>query len=133
MTTEETVAVQDYEAQAREFLERGLEYLASGHLHQASEKGWGAAAHMAKAVALAQGWSYDTHADFSVVLNKATAATGDDRLRALRGIANDLHANYYRRKRFLDATMIGRDLESVAELVETLSPLTRPSKSAAQV
>ena len=64
-------AVNDYEAQAREFLAKGREYLAAGDLHQASEKGWGAAAHMAKAVAVAQGWQYDRHPDFSRVMNQA--------------------------------------------------------------
>ena len=131
MTAEELVAIADFEAQARDFLNRGRAYLAAGHLHQASEKGWGAAAHMAKAVAVAQGWPYDTHADFSLVLNRATAATGEDRLRGLRAIANELHSNYYRRKRHLDAAEIGRDLESIAELLELLVPLARRPTPAA--
>ena len=125
MTAEELVAIADSEAQARDFLNRGRAYLAAGHLHQASEKGWGAAAHMAKAVAVAKGWPYDTHADFSLVLNRATAETGEDRLRGLRAIANELHSNYYRRKRHLDAAEISRDLESMAELLELLAPLAR--------
>ena len=118
------VEVADYAAQAREFLAKGREYLAAGDLHQASEKGWGAAAHMAKAVAAAQGWEYETHADFSVVLGRARRLTGDARLGSLRGTANDLHGNYYRRKRHLDANNIGEDLESMAELIEILEPLT---------
>ena len=117
-------AVTDYETQAREFLARGRDYLAAGELHQASEKGWGAAAHMAKAVAVAQGWRYDRHPDFSRVMNEASRLTGNDRLRDLRARANDLHGNYYERKRFLDAESIGKDIESMAELLELLSPLT---------
>lgn len=117
-------AVSNYESQAREFLAKGQEYLAAGDLHQASEKGWGAAAHMAKAVAEAQGWQYDRHADFSRVMNQAVLLTGSDRLRDLRGIANDLHGNYYERKRFLNAEIIRRDLNSMAELVALLAPLT---------
>ena len=131
MTAEDLVAIADFEAQARDFLNRGRAYLAAGHLHQASEKGWGAAAHMAKAVAVAQGWPYDTHADFSLVLNRATAATGEDRLRGLRAIANELHSNYYRRKRHLDAAEIGRDLGSIAELLDLLAPLARRPTPAA--
>ncbi len=126
MTTPDLEAVTDYEAQAREFLERGREYLAAGYLHQASEKGWGAAAHMVKAVAEAQGWQYDRHADFSLVINQAFLKTGNDRLRELRGIPNDLHGNYYLRKRFLEADIIRRDIESVAELLTLLTPLTTP-------
>ena len=116
--------VTDHEAQAREFLAKGREYLDAGDLHQASEKGWGAAAHMAKAVAIAQGWEYRRHSDFSRVMNEANLATGNDRLRPLRGIANDLHGNYYERKRHLNAEIIGRDLESIEDLLAILVPLT---------
>ena len=116
--------VTDHEAQAREFLAKGREYLDAGDLHQASEKGWGAGAHMAKAVAIAQGWEYRRHSDFSRVMNEANLATGNDRLRALRGIANDLHGNYYERKRHLNAEIIGRDLESIEDLLAILVPLT---------
>lgn len=123
MPASDAAVIADHESQAREFLAKARDYLDAGDLHQASEKGWGAAAHMAKAVAVAQGWEYDTHADFSVVLNQAWQHTGNDRLRALRGIANELHGNYYRRKRHLNAEVIGRDIESVAELVEALAPL----------
>ena len=124
MTAPDFDAVNDYETQAREFLAKGREYLAVGDLHQASEKGWGAAAHMAKAVAEAQGWTYDRHSDFSWVINQAFLKTGNDRMRELRGIPNDLHGNYYVRKRFLDAEIIGKDIESIAELLELLAPLT---------
>ncbi len=123
MTAVDPVEVADYAAQAREFLAKAREYLAADDLHQASEKGWGAASHMAKAVAAAQGWEYATHADFSVVLNRAWRLSGQDHLRALRGIANELHGNYYRRKRHLDAAVIGEDIESIAELLELLAPL----------
>ena len=127
MTASDPVEIADYEAQAREFLAKGREYLLAGDLHQASEKGWGAAAHMAKAVASAQGWEYGTHADFSTVLNLALSATGDERLRGLRGIANDLHGNYYRRKRHLDAGIIAGDLDRMTELLELLAPLAHPA------
>ena len=114
----------DYETQAREFLARSREYLAQGDLHQASEKGWGAAAHVAKAVAVAQGWTYDTHADFSLVIGQARRLTGNSALRGLRSIANELHGNYYKRKRHLDSDVIREDIESVGELLDILRPLT---------
>ena len=59
-----TSATIEYIASAREFLTRAHNYLAEGDLHQASEKGWGAAAHIAKAVAAARGWEYERHDDF---------------------------------------------------------------------
>ena len=117
-------SVGDYEIQAREFLAQSRECLAGGKLHKASEKAWGAAAHMAKAVAAAQGWEYVRHRDFSRVINEASIMTGNDHLYNLRGIANDLHGNYYERKRHLDAESIRKDIDSVAELLEILAPLT---------
>ncbi len=116
-------AVNDYQEQARDFLAKSREYLAANDLHQASEKGWGAAAHMTKAVAEAQGWEYDRHRDFSIVLNRANLLTGNDRLLDLRSRANELHQNYYQRKRHLNAAIIGKDIESVAELLDLLAPL----------
>ena len=41
-----TNGVGDYRSQAWEFLAKSKQYLADGDLHQASEKGWGAAAHV---------------------------------------------------------------------------------------
>ena len=120
----DSIAVADYATQAREFLAQSREYLANDRLHQASEKGWGAAAHMVKAVAEAQGWVYQKHRDFSRVMNQASRLTGNDRLLDLQGRASLLHENYYERKRFLDANIIGKNLESMEELVELLAPLT---------
>ncbi len=69
MTTSGTEAVADHVNQTREFLAKSREYLTLGDLHRASEKGWSAAAHMVKAVAIAQGWEYERHSDFSQVLH----------------------------------------------------------------
>ena len=117
-------AAEDCRQQARDFLVKSREYLATSDLHQASEKGWGAAAWMAKAVSETQGWEYERHEQFNVVLNNASIVTGDDRLRGLRSIANDLHKNFYTRKQFLNADIIKKDIDSVAELLDILEPLT---------
>ncbi len=116
--------ITDYRLQSREFLAKRRTYLADDDLHQASEKGWGAAAWMTKAVAIAQGWQYDKHEHFSEVLYQAGKLTGDDRLRTFRAIANDLHGNFYQRKRFLHADLIGDSLDEVAMLLDLLEPLT---------
>ena len=121
----DSVATADYRQQARTFLAKSRDYLTEGDLHQASEKGWGAAAWMAKAVATAQGWEYSRHDQFSVVLNEARELTGNDLLRGLRGIANELHGNYYKREFLLNAEAIRLDLDSIAELLDILEPLTQ--------
>ena len=121
------VAIQEYRSRAREFLTRGRAFLTEGDLYQASEKGWGAAAWMTKAVATAQGWEYRRHGQFNVVLDNARRLTGNNRLRDLRSVANDLHGNYYVRDIFLSADSIGLDLDAVAELLDILEPLTEPA------
>ena len=120
------VAVEDYRRQARDFLVKGRERPALGDLHQASEKGWGAAAHTAKAVAAAQGWEYERHEQFNVVLDNARRLTGNRRLVTLHRSANDLHKNFYARKRSLDAGSVRHKLEHMAELLDILEPLTNP-------
>ena len=117
-------AVGDYRRQAREFLTKSRQCLADGDLHQASEKGWGAAAWMAKAVAEAQGWPYSRHDEFADVINRARLRSGDDRLRAFRRTANELHGYFYTRKRFLDAADIGEGLDEIATMLDILEPLT---------
>ena len=55
---------------------------------------------------------------------RARELTGNSSLRDLRNNANDLHVNYYKRKRHLKDMDIGEELEAVAELLELLAPLT---------
>ena len=124
-------AVGDYRRQAREFMLKSRQYLADGDLHQASEKGWGAAAWMAKAVAEAQGWKYTRHDEFADVINRARILSGDARLRSLRRAANELHGYFYTRKRFLDAADIGEGLDEIAAMLDILEPLTSPEPNRA--
>ena len=122
-------ATEDYRRQAYNFLAKSREYLRAGDLHQASEKGWGAASHMVKAYAAAQGLPYVTHRHFHVILTNLANETDDDRLRLLRGAANDLHGNFYEREIFLDARDIGLGLDRMDELLNLLGPYTRPESS----
>ena len=118
------IAIEDYRQQARVFLGKAREYLAEDDLHQASEKGWGAAAWMAKAVAEAHGWAYTEHAEFAVVCRNAADLTRNERLTDLSDIAYGLHRNYYTRKRFLSDRIIARNLDRMSELLDALEPLT---------
>ena len=76
---------------------------------------------------LLEGWEYERHEQFNVVLNNARVLTGNLRVSELRGIANDLHGNFYVRKRFLNPEEIGISLDNVAEMLDILEPLTTPS------
>ena len=117
-------AVADYRQQSRLFLAKAREYLAGDDLHQAAEKGWGAAAWMAKAVAEAQGWQYKRHDEFFTVMYQAEDLSGDARLTGLRGTANELHGFFYTRKMFLRSAVIGRGLDRMELMLGILQPLT---------
>ena len=116
--------VTDYLQQSRGFLTKSREYLADGDWHQAAEKGWGAAAWMAKAVAEAQGWQYKRHDEFFAVMNRARQLSGDARLRRLRDAANTLHGYFYTRKMLLNPDDIGEGLDDMDLLLDILQPLT---------
>ena len=121
---QEAGAVADYRQQSRIFLGKAWEYLAEGDLHQASEKGWGAAAWMAKSVAEAQGWRYREHDEFLVVMYQAEELSGDQRLRSMAYAAKELHEFFYIRKIFLRPQFISCGLDEVNELLDLLQPLT---------
>ena len=118
----DVAAVASYREQSHDFLARAWGYLEDGDLHQAAEKGWGAAAHMAKAVAVAQGWPYRNHEQFLQVVNGA-ANLLQRRLRPWRKSATDLHSFYYWRKEAMDAEDIRENLADVQALAEVMEGL----------
>ena len=117
-----TKAVEDHVQLAREFLDRSKNYLAAGDLHQASEKGWGAAAHIIKAVAAANGWEYEHHDQFSGVVMNARQKYRRPSLREMSRAAEALHVNYYKRKELLDVHLIREDIVDVENMVNVLQP-----------
>jgi hypothetical protein len=124
-------SVADYRQQSRVFLAKSREYLADGDLHQASEKGWGAASWMAKAVAEAQGWSYSRHDEFLTVMYQAADLSGDTRLRNLRRVANELRGFFYTRKMLLRPGVILEGLDDIETMLNILQPLTEPDSAVA--
>ena len=84
-----------FREQSRAFLEQAFLELEAGDLRQASEKGWGAAAQMVKAVAAERGWQHGTHRLLYGVMDRITVETQDVALRLGFESANTLHANFY--------------------------------------
>ena len=80
---------------ANEFLVKARAHLADGDLLQASEKGWGAAAQMVKAVADTRGWEHKTHADLYHVVDLVAKELSDSRVQILFRSASALHQNFY--------------------------------------
>ena len=80
---------------ASEFLTKARAYLADGDLLQASEKGWGAAARMVKAVAETRGWRHRTHRDLHRTVHRLADLSADAELQHLFLSASALHQNFY--------------------------------------
>ncbi len=103
---------------------RARAYLADGDLSQASEKGWGAAARMVKAVAESRGWKHHSHGDRYRVVNRLSNALEDRRLRSLCNTANSLHENFYEGP--MPVEFIADALDEVEALMARLTPLLPP-------
>ncbi len=107
---------------AREFLSRSKDYLAQGDLHQAAEKGWGAAAHIAKAIAFTNGWEYDRHDQFDTVIRNAGQKYRQSNLWRYGDSAHGLHRFYYQHPSVLDADAIRDRTSDVEAMFNALVP-----------
>jgi len=107
-----------YAAASRELLEKAQEALTEGDLRQASEKGWGAAAQIAKAVAARRGWQHQGHAELFTVVRRLRLETGDRRLQELLNAANGLHYNFY--ENWMGSEDIEVGLDQIREFVERM-------------
>ena len=115
------VATQKYLNDSRTLLAQGRAELAQGDVRQASEKGWGAAALMLKAIAEQRGWEHGTHRHLSRMASRLRAETGDRDIYRWYQVADALHGNFYE-----DETApedIGESLDDVARLLDKLEPL----------
>ena len=69
-----------YKEQSRVLLAKAVEELAKGDLARASEKGWGAAAQMLKAIADERGWEHNDPPDLHSVIDRIYCETEDSEL-----------------------------------------------------
>ena len=97
--------------------------LANGDSLQASEKGWGAAAHAVKAIAERRGWRHTSHADLFKVARMLTDETDQPELMERFMTANGLHINFY--EGWLDDEAIAKNLASVRRLLAMLYEVAR--------
>ena len=97
--------------------------LANGDSLQASEKGWGAAAHAIKAIAEGRGWRHRSHADLFNVVRWLSDEVEQPDIRILFRVANGLHINFY--EGWLADEDIARDIESVRRLLAMLDEVAR--------
>ena len=110
-----------YREQSRRFLAQAYEELAKGDLPQASEKGWGAASQMLKAIAQQRGWRHQSHQALRGTVNALLKETGDSELGSLFGSAGDLHTNFYENWNRAELTaVLLQDVERFVDKAEAL-------------
>ena len=110
-----------YQQASEHFMEQARLELAAGDLPQASEKGWGAAAQILKAIAEQRGWEHSRHRHYLRIASRLRAETGDGDIRRLFGTASLLHENFYENEMMADDVAGG--LDDVQALIDKLLPL----------
>ena len=80
---------------SREFFAKAEVALVRDGLLQASEKGWGAAAHMVRAIAGGRGGHDSGHRELYQAVDRLAARSGDPEIRVLFDSASALHSNFY--------------------------------------
>lgn len=118
------MTTQKYREASRWLLTQARSELAAGDAQQASEKGWGAARQMLKAVAEQRGWEHGKHRHLSRVASRLRAETGDRDVFRLYMVADSLHGNFYEDE--LEPQDVAEALDDVAALVDKVEPLIRP-------
>ena len=116
-----TPAIANYRDASHHLLAQAHAELAAGDLRQASEKGWGAAAQMIKAVAEGRGLPHRSHHLLVRVIGGVLAETGDVELEDLFDNAQSLHINFY--ENWLTPQLVELRIGHVHQLVTKLEPL----------
>ena len=114
-----------YRSQSRVFLAQASEELEIGDLRQASEKGWGAAAEMLKAVAAVRGWSHHSHRSLYDAVDLLVAETGNEGIRFQFAAAGQLHTNFY--EGWFSRAAVESHLIWVTRFVDTLEEVLATS------
>lgn len=100
---------------------KAREELHKGDAIQASEKLWGAAAQMVKAVAERRGWDHHDHRALFRVARLLADETGDPELRRLFQVADSLHANFY--EHWQELEFVAAAAPDIEELVRKMEQL----------
>ena len=110
-----------YARQGRVFLDQAWVELEADDLHQASEKGWGAAAQLVKAAAEERGLRHDTHGFLFSAASALARESGDTSIGTLFSTASGLHVNYY--EGGMDKEVLRATLGQIAQFVEKVEGL----------
>lgn len=114
---------QKYTDDAGALLSHARRELEDGDLRQASEKGWGAAALMLKAVAERRGWDHERHRHFANAAGRLGAELGNRDVVRFFQVAESLHGNFY--EDHFPPEVISESLDDMERLLDLLERLAR--------
>ncbi|MCS7367950.1 MAG: PaREP1 family protein [archaeon YNP-WB-062] len=103
------------------YLKESEDFLAKGDYVQASEKAWGAASQMVKALAAREGVELRSHGELHREVIKVAKEVGDDEIRLLWQSAISLHQNFY--ENWLPPEMVEKNIGDVGKFVDKLKHL----------
>ena len=121
-----TPHTQQYVAASYDLLSKAAGYLTAGDLRQASEKGWGAAAQIVKAVA--ENWrdsgvTHGRHQDLRALVNGLSVLDAESTLIVEFRSAQDLHENFYENNSPQYRVVL--DLAQTGRFIDTMLPYLR--------
>ena len=115
------MTTQAYQTASRQLINQARRELNAGDVRQASEKGWGAAAQLVKALGEERGWAHNGHAQLFRIVERLVNETGDAEISNLFQVAGSLHQNFY--ENWDTAQNVGRALDEVARFLDKLEPM----------
>ncbi|PIP48835.1 MAG: hypothetical protein COS87_00565 [Chloroflexi bacterium CG07_land_8_20_14_0_80_45_17] len=110
--------INNYISLNNKYLREADVLIGKGDYVQASEKFWGAAAEMVKAMAVKRGIELRSHGELYQFATKLSQELNNRELIRLFGLASALHQNFY--ENWLPPEMVIEGGEAVKELVELL-------------
>ena len=111
---------------SRGHMEDAEKYLGQENWTQASEKFWGAAAAMVKAVAEARGWDHGSHRLLFRTVSRLVQEGAPPELGGRFGHAHNLHVNFY--EGWLPPDQVQWSAQEVRRLVSELQPMVAPER-----
>jgi len=126
----ERLGIADPEARAElhlklceKYIREAEELLAKKDYVQASEKAWGAAAQIVKAVAAREGRELRSHGELHREVARIAKELGDEEVRMLWQSAGMLHQNFY--ENWLPGEMVEGNIRDVKRFIEKLRQLLK--------
>lgn len=115
--------VEVYTKLSEKYLRDAEDLLAKGEYIQASEKLWGSAALIVKAVAARKGIAILSHGDLFSFVRKLGEEENKPELRRLFSVANTLHQNFY--ENWLNEDVVKEYAEDIKQLITELKKLIK--------